>query len=85
MVSGDVPADWKHVYITPIFKKDGKSDPGNYGPISLTSIPCKLIKDGITKHLEVNSLINQSQHGFTKSKSCLTNFLEYLDTEDFRV
>ena len=84
MVSGDVPADWKHANITPIFKKGAKSDPGNYRPISLTSIPCKLfeslIKDGITKHLEVNALISQSQHGFTKSKSCLTNLLEFLET-----
>ena len=75
--SGDVPSDWRHANVTPIFKKGVKSNPGNYRPISLTSIPCKLfeslIKDGITEHLSVNALISASQHGFTKSKSCLTN------------
>ena len=83
MISGDVPSDWKHANVTPIFKKGAKSDPGNYRPISLTSIPCKLfeslIKDGITEHLSVNAHINASQHGFTKFKSCLTNLLEFLE------
>ena len=83
MISGDVPSDWIHANVTPIFKKGAKSDPGNYRPISLTSIPCKLfeslIKDGITEHLSVNALINASQHGFTKSKSCLTNLFEFLE------
>ena len=83
MISGDVPSDLKHANVTPIFKKGAKSDSGNYRPISLTSIPCKLfeslIKDGITEHLSVNALINASQHGFTKSKSCLTNLFEFLE------
>jgi len=32
------------------------------------------------KHLENNLLINDSQHGFRKGRSCLTNLLSFLDT-----
>ena len=39
-----VPADWKHGNVTPIFKKGNKSDPGNYRPISLTSQICKVLE-----------------------------------------
>ena len=31
------------------------------------------------KHLEQNKLINDSQHGFTKGKSCATNLIQFFD------
>ena len=50
---------------------------------SLTSIICKImesiIKDKIVEHLQKFNLLNDSQHGFMKGKSCLTNLLEYLE------
>ena len=36
-----------------------------------------VIKDEIIKHLNIFKLINGSQHGFTQSRSCLTNLLEF--------
>uniref|UniRef100_A0A8C3TC74 Alpha-1,3-mannosyl-glycoprotein 4-beta-N-acetylglucosaminyltransferase A n=1 Tax=Chelydra serpentina TaxID=8475 RepID=A0A8C3TC74_CHESE len=39
--SGVVPFDWRIANIVPIFKKGKKSDPGNYRPVSLTSVVCK--------------------------------------------
>ena len=40
--------------VTPIFKKEKKTDPNKYRPASLTSSSCKLletmIRDDITKH-----------------------------------
>ena len=78
-----VPPDWKCANVTPIFKKGSKSMPGNYRPVSLTCVLCKvmesLLRDGIVEHLERHSLLRRSQHGFMAGKSTLTNLLEYLE------
>ena len=36
-----------------------------------------IIAKNIREHLDRHNLINQSQHGFTKGKSCLTNLLSF--------
>ena len=76
-----VPNIWKKANVVPIFKKGSKFNPGNYRPISLTSITgriCEsLIKDQIVDHLAINKLIMPSQFGFQKRKSCLLNLLTY--------
>ena len=80
---GCVPKDWRLANVTPIFKKGAKGDPGNYRPISLTCVLCKVmeavLRDDIVQHLGKQSLINSSQHGFTSGRSCLTNLLEFLE------
>lgn len=80
---GVVPQDWKDANVSPIFKKGSKSKAENYRPISLTSILCRLlencIRDVLVDHLEANNLIHETQHGFRKQKSCLTNLLEFFD------
>ncbi|MEW8548554.1 MAG: reverse transcriptase family protein [Candidatus Thiodiazotropha sp.] len=81
--SGILPRDFKHAIVTPIFKKGCRSSPGNYRPVSLTSIPCKIlesiIRDEMLDHLESNKLLSDNQHGFTSHRSCLTNLLETLE------
>ena len=81
---GVVPLDWRRANVTPIHKKGGKSEPGNYRPVSLTSIPCRImeacLRDEIVSHLEVNNLISSSQHGFMRKKSVTTNLLEFLES-----
>ena len=78
-----VPGDWKDANVTPIFKKGSKGSPGNYRPVSLTCVLCKvmesLIRDSIVNHLEQHNLLRNSQHGFLAGKSTLTNLLEYLE------
>ncbi|CAM4356191.1 unnamed protein product [Caretta caretta] len=81
--SGEVPDDWKKANVVPSFKKGKKEDPGNYRPVSLTSVPGKImeqfLKGPILKHLEERKVIRNSQHGFTKGKSCLTNLIAFYD------
>jgi len=79
--TGEVPEDWRKANVTPIFKKGKKEDPGNYGSVSLTSIPGKmmeqLILQVIHKQVEEKKVIRSSQRGFTKGKSCLTNLMAF--------
>jgi hypothetical protein len=83
LATGSVPAEWKTANVVPIFKKGSKAVAGNYRPISLTCISCKImesiIKDDIVNHLRKNKVISSSQHGFTKGRSCATNLLEFME------
>ena len=75
-------SEWKLANVTTLFKKGDKSNPGNYRPISLTSVVCKLmesiLRDKIVEFLEKNNIIRDSQHGFRNRRSCLTNLLDFL-------
>ncbi|CAM4563207.1 unnamed protein product, partial [Lepidochelys kempii] len=81
--TGEVPDDWKKANVVPIFKRGKKEDPGNYRPVSLTSVPGKImeqvLKESILKHLGERKVIRNSQHGFTKGKSCPTNLIGFYD------
>jgi len=43
-LTGEVPDDWRIASVTPIYKKGWKEDPGNYRPVSLTSVPDKIVE-----------------------------------------
>ena len=83
LAEAKIPLDWKTANVVPIYKKEDKSEAENYRPVSLTSLVCKvleaIIKDKIVEFLSENNLIKDSQHGFRKGRSCLTNLLEFLD------
>ena len=78
-----VPEDWKNANVTPLFKKGLRGKTENYRPVSLTCICSKilesLIRDAIVDHLRTHKLIIDSQHGFLKGRSCLTNLLLFLE------
>jgi len=78
---GEVPDDWRIASVTPIYRKGQKEGLGNYRPVSLTSVPGKIMEwfilSALTGHVKDNHGIRPSQHGFTKGRSCLTNLIFY--------
>lgn len=56
-----------------------KEDPGKFTPVSLASVPCKILENiilgSIEKYLEDNAGINHSQHSFMRRKSCLSSLI----------
>lgn len=80
---GILPSDWKVANVTPIFKKGKKTSPGNYRPVSLTSVCCKvmesILRDHFIEHFKANKLFNDCQHGFMSGRSCSTNLLSVLN------
>ena len=81
--TGAVPTDWTKANITPIHKKGKRTDPKNYRPVSLTSIPSTImehiISSQIMNHLESNKILFEFQHGFRQKRSCESQLLMTVD------
>ena len=81
--TGKIPKDWRLARVAPIYKKGPKGEAGNYRPVSLTSVPCRilesLIKDDLMTHLLQEKLITDNQHGFLKGRSCTTNLVAFMN------
>jgi len=78
-----VPAEWKLVNVSPIFKNGNTHKAENYRPVSLMCQMSKIfetiVRDALVQYLESHKLIMESQHGFRNGRSCLTNILTFLD------
>ena len=70
---GLLPVEWLSSQIVPIFKKGARTDPLNYRPVAMTSVPCKVLERIIVKHmrryLEENNLLSVHQFGFRSQHS----------------
>jgi len=70
---GKVPKAWKDANIKPIQKKGSKTNPGNYCPISLTSLFSKTLEKFIKEilhHMIINNLLGKA-YGFRSNHSCV--------------
>ena len=54
---GILPEDWKCANVSSIFKKGSKLDAGYYRPVSLTSVPCKIL-ESLIRDSVVNRVVN---------------------------
>ena len=61
----------------PFSKKGARSSPGNYRPVSLTSIVGKMFEGLLRDYIQdyVSNIISDRQHGFSKNRSCQTNLI----------
>ena len=81
--SGNLPEEWKTAVISPIHKKDDKSSPKYFRPISLTCIACTVMEHVVSSHMsryfEVRNILTPHQHGFRKGFSIETQLISVLD------
>ena len=84
LTQGYFPPSWKDANLTPIHKKEEKSLPGNYRPISLLSLVGKTMERCIHKHLYnyvvSHKLITPFQSGFIKGDSITNQLLHTYHT-----
>ena len=76
LLTGVVPCDWRSANVIPIYKNGNRQNPGNYRPISLTSLVSKIFEKivafHITNYLECDNIFYDLQHGFRRYRSCET-------------
>eukprot|EP00112_Aurelia_sp_Birch-Aquarium-sp1_P026292 Seg924.11 transcript_id=Seg924.11/GoldUCD/mRNA.D3Y31 product="LINE-1 reverse transcriptase" protein_id=Seg924.11/GoldUCD/D3Y31 len=81
LLENKLPVGWKDAQITPIHKKGKKFETGNYRPVSLTSVVCKIlesfVREAVLDHMK--EILHVCQHGFIQKRSCATRLLEFLD------
>ena len=74
------PTEWKKAKVFPVHKKDDKSDPNNYRPISVLPTIAKLLErliyDQPYDSLTRNNLLTKHQSGFRSLHSTVTALLD---------
>jgi hypothetical protein len=80
---GEVPKAWRTANIVAIYKKGDKTCAANYRPVSLTSVPCKLLEhimySHIMEHCEEHDILVDFQHGFRTRHSCESQLITTLE------
>ena len=81
---GKIPSSWKLAAITAMFKNKGnKQSAGNYRPVRLTSIACKImesiIRDSTMSYLNSNEILTNKQFGFLRGRSTVLQLLIIVD------
>ena len=78
-----IPDEWKTARVSAIFKKGDKKIAGNYRPVSLTCILCKMmekiVRDHMIEHMQNNNLFSKHQYGFINKRSTTLQLLKVMD------
>ena len=85
LYSGRIPDDMKTARVVPLYKKNSKSEPGNYRPVSILTVMSKILEKTVHKQLEnylrSEKLLYDYQSGFRNSystDSCLTQLTDQI-------
>ena len=83
MRTGIFPSELKIAKVKPLHKKDNKCHIENYRPISILPVFSKVIErlvcNRLVAHLEDNSLLTDSQHGYRQGRSTTSAVLSLND------
>ena len=83
ITKGEVPEQWKHKRICPIYKSGSKTATQNYRPISILPVVSKMLEkivhEQLYDYLLKTELINPKQSGFRKGHSTATAVIEVSD------
>ena len=85
IIQGSVPDDLKSARVVPLYKKNDKTDVGNYRPVSILSVVSKVLErviyDQLDQYLSQNSILYEFQSGFRQGFStdtCLIHLTDYI-------
>jgi hypothetical protein len=86
--AGTVPASWKEVVVSMLYKKGDIRDAGNYRGISLMSIIAKVYEKVLarrmTAFLETNGCFDESAQGSRKDRSAIDNLVMFMAVMQLR-
>ena len=71
--TNEVPSEWSKIMVTPIYKKGDTSNPENYRPISLLSIPGKVFNRILLEKIRerTETFTSNTQFGFRPNKGTI--------------
>ncbi|XP_060536648.1 uncharacterized protein LOC132708341 [Cylas formicarius] len=77
---GQFPTIWKCAKVIPVHKSGSKVDVTNYRPISIPSVPGKMLEAIITNELffKLKHALGDTQHDFFRGRSIATNLSLYV-------
>ena len=70
---GETFTDWKKARLIPVYKKDDEVDTNNYRPISLLTVPSKIMEscasESVVRHVFQNNLVTDKQWAYREGHS----------------
>ena len=80
LVTGIVPADWKHAIVVPLYKSGDETSPANYRPISVLNVLSKLaekvVSQQLVEYLTRNYILSPTQFAYRPAHSTESALLD---------